>query len=75
MKQNLVLLVLGLAAYAATLIFSQRILATAPHGATAGILLSLAPMLPAIAAAAPPPGVGVLAASDATISWNGWSII
>lgn len=48
MKQNLVLLVLGLAAYAATLIFSQRILATAPHGAAAGILLSLAPMLPAI---------------------------
>lgn len=48
MKRNLALMLVGFAAYAFALVFSQKLLQAGPHGDTARILLSLAPMLPAV---------------------------
>lgn len=45
--RGLLMLVIGLAAYAATLFLSQRLIASGVEGQTARILLSLSPMLPA----------------------------
>ncbi|MBL4725720.1 MAG: hypothetical protein JKY83_03410 [Rhizobiaceae bacterium] len=48
MKRYLILLLVGLAAYAATLVVSKKLLANEIDGAATNIFLSLAPMLPAI---------------------------
>jgi len=48
MKRNLALMLVGFSAYAFALFFSQKLLQTGPHSDTGQILLSLAPMLPAI---------------------------
>ncbi len=48
MRRHLVLLFVGLAAYAATLVASQMLLADGAESTLKLVLLSLAPMLPAI---------------------------
>jgi len=48
MKRNLALMLVGFAAYAFALVFSQKLLQAGPHGDAVRILLSLAPMLPAV---------------------------